>query len=69
MRKFVVTKTGDLTWRVLEDEEANEEFVRYDIFEDRFKCTCKFNVATNISCKDIRFVKIFENNGQREFEL
>ena len=65
--KYVVTRKGNLTFRVEEDETCEEYFVRYDIFADKFKCSCKFNVTTELNCKHIKFVKRFIVFGKSIF--
>ena len=52
----------------IEKEDGTEYYITYDIFKNKFVCSCKWNVDTGKECKHIRFIKEYLVKGTEEFE-
>jgi hypothetical protein len=62
-----VSQLSELSWNV-EKEDGEEYIVNYNIFKEKYTCSCHWNISTGKDCKHIRFVKEYIINKKSEFD-
>jgi len=65
--KYKIIKISGLSW-IVEKEDGEEYIVNYNIFKNKYTCSCQWNISTGKECKHIRMIKEFIINRKSEFD-
>ena len=65
--RYTVSNMNGLSWSV-EKEDGDEYTINFNIFKQKFTCSCVWNMTTEKTCRHIRMVKEYIVHGKEEYD-